>query len=129
MKGEGGEDDRVSRLEIPGQNAEFAPMGLDVRQGLELVRCHGIRTAEIEGLVASARSVGTSHELHRAVGSVDVVEGDPDRADLLALDGPVVEVLVPGGPGDGARLLHHQVVVEHVHARGAHEAAGGFGGW
>src|SRR5581483_8662953 len=126
MDDHGMEDEAVAGLHLPPFDVVVRTIGVDVgdlhevaRGELDLMALAERRRSEID-----APFVRAGDERDGAVAAVDMVERDPDRGDLPALHRPVRLVLVPRRGMGRARLLHEELVVEEVGARGAHQPRG-----
>mmetsp|Transcript_45610 Transcript_45610/g.151202 ORF Transcript_45610/g.151202 Transcript_45610/m.151202 type:complete len:314 (+) Transcript_45610:228-1169(+) len=116
------EEEHVARRHVPAEQLVLAAgdARVDVRHGrvafravVHVARVHLVRAGEVCDAVRQAPSV-RAFDIREASLPRHLVEGEPDRADLLPAQMPVGRVVVPRGRRRGARLLDEELVVEDV---------------
>ena len=76
-----------------------------------------IRSAKAGRFVTPVPMMGALDVLHRTCGRRDLVQCDPEGADVESLDGPIGLIVVPGSLGDGAGFLDQLLVEQEVDFR------------
>ena len=122
MHYQGLECERVARLQVELQQVELIPLSIPVghcdvtvfRGGPEQLALPTFAVRVGERLKVLVPQVRAPDELERAVLLPNPVEGEPDRDHLLALDGPVGQIVVELGTVAAAGSDVEHLVVEQV---------------